>query len=352
MGLFQRNYFTPSNQRHKLKKETQLLFLSRLLRLLKTGYSLLDALEVMKWDKQMIEPTKIIVQSLKNGNTLDEAFKQASFNTTITTYLYFVRANGDIQASIEKCIDMYQQRIEFTAKFQQTIRYPLVLLVLFSILLYFIKHSILPSFADLFSANSVTSSTITMSLVAINIFGTFIWVSFIALLISLIIWKYVKHKISIENQIKIYRHLPIYRSYKRIQTSFLFATHFSSLLKTGISIKDILTIMSSQTQLPILSYYSILMTNELNKGNHISHLLSQAFLLEQQIAHIFQKNADTHALEKDLKVFASIITEELNRKVTKAITYIQPVFFILLAGFIVLIYTTLMLPMFQLIKTI
>lgn len=351
MDLFQKNSLIPSKQ-SKLKKETQLLYLSRLLRLLKNGYSLLDALEVMKWDKQMIEPTTIIVQSLKNGKTLDEAFAQATFNQTITTYLYFVRANGDIQASIGKCIEMYQQRIEFTAKFQQTIRYPLILLVTFSILLYFIKNSILPSFADLFAANNETSSTISLSLVAINIFGTFIWISIIILLISLFVWKFIRHKVSVPNQINIYRRIPIYRNYKRIQTSFLFATHFSSLLKTGMSIKDILTIMSKQKQLPIISYYSILMTDELNRGHHINYLLSQAFLLEKQIAYIFQKNADMQALEKDLKVYAGIITEDLNRKVTKVITYIQPVFFVFLAGFIVLIYVTLMWPMFQLIKTI
>ncbi|ASN05247.1 competence type IV pilus assembly protein ComGB [Virgibacillus necropolis] len=351
MDLFQKKFLIPS-RRIKLKKETQLLYLSRLLRLLKNGYSLLDALDVMKWDNQMVEPTTIIVHALKNGNTLDEAFEQASFNQTITTYLYFVRVNGDIQASLEKCTEMFQQRIEFTAKFQQTIRYPLVLLVIFSILLYFVKNSILPSFSNLFSANNETSSTISLSLAIIDMFGTFIWISIISVFISLLIWKFIRHKISIQDQIKLYQRIPIYRNYKRIQTSFLFATHFSSLLKTGISIKDILTIMSNQKQLPILSYYSILMMNELNRGHHISYLLSQSFLLEKQIAHIFQKNADIHALEKDLKIYAGIITEELNHKVTKAITYIQPVFFVLLAGFIVLIYTTLMWPMFQLIKTI
>ncbi|ASK63207.1 chromosome partitioning protein ParA [Virgibacillus phasianinus] len=351
MGLSLRNYFRKANP-HKLKKEIQLLFLTRLLRLLKNGYSLLDALEVMKWDKQMQASTAIIVQSLKEGSTLDEAFVKASFNSTITTYLYFVKANGDIQASLEKCIEMYQQRMEFTAKFQQTIRYPLLLLIIFSILLYFIKNSILPSFSDLFLTNAVTSSTISISLIVINIFGTFAWAGIVIVLVSFFGWQYIKDKVSIESQLNLYRKIPIYRSYKRVETSFLFATHFSSLLKTGISIKDILTIMSNQTQSPILSYYSHLMTDELNRGHHINYLLTQLFLLEQQIAHIFQKNADAQALEKDLTVYAGIVTEDLNRRITKAISYIQPIFFIILAGFIVLIYITLMYPMFQLIKTI
>lgn len=351
MDLFQRNLLAPVKPK-KLTNEIQLLYLSRLLRLLKTGYSLLHALEIMKWDRQMIDPTKIIIHALKNGSTLDEAFTAAAFNPAITSYLYFVRANGDMQASIEKCIEMYQQRIQYTSKFQQTIRYPLVLLILFSILLYFIKHSILPSFSDLFSANSVTSLTVSISLQAINIFGTFIWISMTIVCVFLVLWKMYRNKISIETQIAVYKFLPVYRGYKRLQTSFLFATHFSSLLKTGISIKDILSIMSNQTQLPIISYYAVLMTGELNKGNLLNHLLSQAILFENQIAHIFQKNADSHALEKDLTAYAGILTDELNRKITKSITYIQPIFFVLLAGFIVLIYTTLMWPMFQLIKTI
>ncbi|WP_430785294.1 competence type IV pilus assembly protein ComGB [Virgibacillus flavescens] len=351
MDLYLRNFFSHT-KRNKLPNEIQLLYLSRLLRLLKTGYSLLDALEVMKWDRHMIEPTKIIIQTLKEGHTLDQAFSDASFNPTITSYLYFVRANGDLQASIEKCMEMYTQRLEFTSKFKKTIRYPLLLLIIFSILLYFIKSSILPSFADLFSANAATSSTVTLSLQIINVFGTLLWISLSTLLFLLIFWKAFRQKISVVRQIRIYQHIPIYRSYKRLQTSFLFATHFSSLLKTGMSFKDILTIMASQSQLPLISHITSLMIKELNKGNHINHLISQTFLFEKQIAHIFQKNSDTSSLEKDLTVYAGIITEELNRKVTKVITYIQPIFFVILAGFIVLIYTTLMWPMFQLIKTI
>lgn len=351
MDLYLRKFFSRTKL-NKLPSEIQLLYLSRLLRLLKTGYSLLDALEVMKWDRHMIEPTGIITQSLKDGNSLDQAFSEASFNSAITSYLYFVRANGDLQDSIKKCMEMYQQRLEFTSKFKRTIRYPLVLLIIFSILLYFIKNSILPSFADLFSANSATSSTVTLSLQVINVFGTLIWISLTILFFLLLLWKLIREKISVAKQISIYQHIPIYRSYKRLQTSFLFATHFSSLLKTGMSFKDILTIMTSQSQLPLISHFTSLMINELSKGNHINHLISQTFLFEKQITHIFQKNSDTSALEKDLTVYAGIITEELNRKVTKVITYIQPIFFVVLAGFIVLIYTTLMWPMFQLIKTI
>ncbi|WP_099158493.1 competence type IV pilus assembly protein ComGB [Virgibacillus ndiopensis] len=351
MALYLKKYTTHIKPK-TIRKELQLLFLKRLSRLLQNGYTLIEALEVIKWDKNLEKPASNVIEALKNGSSLDQAFDKAKFNPIVTSYLFFVQANGDVYATIEKCIYMFEQRLLYVQKFQQVARYPIILLFVFSILLYFIKQSVLPSFLDLFQANSETSSTVYFSMVIIDFLSSFVVVIIILAIVGGGFWQLHKHKISIHKQIKVYSSIPIYRKYKQIQTSFLFATHFSSLLKTGIPIKEILTIMSQQTKLPILSYYSKLMTAELQKGLQLSSLLSQFQLLEKQVAMIFQKNADINALEKDLSVYAELVTEELHRKIMKVITYIQPAFFLVLAGFIVFIYITLMWPMFQLIKTI
>jgi len=146
--------------------------------------------------------------------------------------------------------------------------------------------------------------------------------------------------------------LPVYRKITKLQTSFHFAIHFSTLLKTGMPYKDILDHMTEQKQLPVLSHYSLMIKKELTKGIPIASIISQFSLLEKQLTNIFQNTQNTGALEKDLTIFAELLTEEIERKTIKTITYIQPVFFSILAGFIMFIYITLMWPMFQLIQTI
>lgn len=335
-----------------LNKELQRLFLKRLSRLLHNGYTLVESLEIIQWDNSLKAPAQTITQALKNGNSLDASFEQAHFSSLVTTYLYFVRANGDIHASIDKCLTMFDQRLQYTKKFQQTARYPVILLVVFSVVLYFIKRSVLPSFQNLFQSSAEASSIVSITIIIINLLISALFILIMLALISALLWQINKRKVAIPNQIKLYCTIPFYRKYKQIHTSFLFATHFSSLLKTDLSIKEILTTMSEQVKLPILSYYATLMTEELNRGNQLSSLLSQLQLFDKQIPLIFQKNADTTELEKDLSVYAEFLTEELNRKIMKNLTYIQPVFFFILAGLIVFIYMSLMWPMFQLIKTI
>ncbi|MBP1969740.1 competence protein ComGB [Virgibacillus natechei] len=339
-------------RKERLSNEIQLRFLQRLSRLLSNGYPLIEALDVIKWDKQLTTSATLITNALKNGSSIDQAFDKAAFHPTITAYLYFVRANGDIQGSIDKCLDMYEQRMKYTKKFQQIIRYPLILIFIFSLLLYFIKQYVLPSFEELFQTSTESSSMIAISIVLIDLLSSTVIVLSILLIVGIVIWRFARHKLTISKQINLYRALPIYRKFLKLQTSFLFATHFSTLLKTGMSFKEILIHMSEQNKLPIIAHYSTLITEELMRGLPIIPLLSEMSFLENQLSSIFQKNADVNALEKDLNVYAEFVTEEIQRKIMKIITFIQPLFFIVLASFIIFIYVTLMWPMFQLIQSI
>lgn len=335
-----------------LSPEDQLRFLKRLLRLIKSGYPLINALEVMKWDVRMISTATIVIFKLKSGKTIDQAFGQAKFHPTISAYMYFNRTNGDLQTSIKNSIDIYEQRLKYMKKFQQIIRYPLVLLFFFSLLLYFIKKVVLPSYIDLFPTDSIAASTVILSNLIIEYLGLLAIIFLTIFIFIFILWRKYKDRIGIDQQINLYRFIPIYYPLLRLYTSFQFSTHLSTLLKTGMPFKDVLTNMSNQNKLPIVAYYSSLMTRELSKGLQILPLMSQLTLIEQQLTGIFQENTDMDALERDLTAYSDLLTEEIHLKVMRVITFIQPIFFIILASFIIFIYVTLMWPMFQLINSI
>lgn len=351
MGSYLKKYLTIRRNK-TLPEEIQLRFLKQLARLLENGYSIIDALEVIKWDKQLIKAANQMIESLKHGVPVDQAFEVAKFHHTITTYLYFVKDNGDVLSSIKKSIEMYESRLVYTKKFQDIIRYPLILLFIFSILLYLINEWVLPSFLDIFQSNTSASSMVYFSITLIDYLAQLSFVFIILFMIFFLIWHVNKRRFPIQTQIKVYSAIPIYRKYLRLQTSFQFALHLSTQLKTGMSIKEILANMSQQKKLPIIAYYTSLMTTELSNGFPLKGLLSQLTLFEKQLTIIFQKNTNRFALEKDLTAYSDLLTEELQRKILKAITLVQPIFFILVACFVIFIYLTLMWPMMQMIRTI
>src|SRR5690625_6377299 len=84
-----------------LPKDIQLRFLRRLSRLLSNGYPLIEALEIIKWDDQMMGTAAQMITLLKNGNTIDQAFEKKDFQHTVTSYMYYVRTNEYIQTRID-----------------------------------------------------------------------------------------------------------------------------------------------------------------------------------------------------------------------------------------------------------
>jgi len=336
----------------KLSEQIQLRFLKRLHRFLLNGYPLLEALEAIKWDKELEETANNFIEALKDGTPIDTVFEKTGFHQSISSFLYFIRANSNLVESVGKCAEMYEHRMKNTKQFKQILRYPLILLVISSLVIFFINHNVLPSFQSLLQSSAEAQTTIMVSSFIMNLFEHLFIIGLMSLVIASTIWQFVKKKIEIDQQIKIFNRIPIYRNFLRLQNSFQFATHFSSLLKAGLSLKEILQELTNQNKLPIISFYSNLMTNDLNRGFHISSLLSELVFIEKQLAIIFQKNTDISALEKDLGLYSEMLMEEMQRKVIQVITLIQPIFYILLGSFIVFIYISLMWPMFQLINTL
>lgn len=342
------------NYRNKkpLSAMLQLAFLKRLYRLLTRGYSLSEALDVISWDKRLTLIGEKINQSLYQGKYLDEALTEANFNPLIIIYIYFVRINGDLITSLEKSIEMFEQRITAFEKFKKVSRYPLFLISIFVVLLFLIQQFILPAYSEMFQFHAESAATVQLTFFMFNLSFTIFIVLIMISLIMTIIWHINKQKLSIEKQLEILNYIPVLRNYVRLQTSFYFATHVSLFLKTGMSLKSIIQHLETQEELPIIKYYASIMGNHLSRGYYLDDLLVSLPFIDQQLANIFQQQSDIENLEKDLATYADFVAEYIEENIMKSIMYIQPVTFSLLGIFIVVIYISLLWPMFQLIDAI
>lgn len=340
------------NKNQSLSPSLQIIFLKRLSRLLRRGYSLTEALEVLSWDKQMESIVKTIQQSLYAGENFDEALTKAKFHEMIVIYIYFVRMNGDLLTSLDKSILMFEQRMKALEKFKKVSRYPLFLITIFIFLLLLIKQFILPAYADMFQYHTESAASVEFTFLIFNLLFTLFMILIILVIVAIVIWHIYKKKLSVEKQLRILSYIPIYRQYVRLQTSFYFATHMSLFLKTGLSMKNIMEHMKSQNELPIMQYYASIMINHLGKGYQLKDLLHTLPFIDPALANIFQQHNHIEALEKDLATYADFVSENIEQKLMQFIMVIQPVTFSLLGLFIIIIYFSLLWPMFQLIESI
>ncbi|WP_152656213.1 type II secretion system F family protein [Oceanobacillus sp. CFH 90083] len=334
---------------HKISITTQLQFLQVLQRMLSRGLTLIHALDTMKYYGELEPVSKQVLRHLETGDHLDEAMDRAGFHHSIVSYLFVVREKANIYERIEHCYQLFQQRVHYIRKFQQTVRYPLILLLIFSGLIFFIYSRVIPSFQQLMFGE------LPILLQVVIFLSSWLGYSILVLLIlfgfGLFIWLAVRKNISLETKLTLYKRIPLYRSYQKRQTSFHFAALYSSLLQTGMPMKELLNYMSKQTKLPIISYYAKQMQLEYFKGRSIHGLLTTMEFLENHLTDILSSNIDAKSLAKDLAVYADVSIDTMYQRLQKRIVYIQPIFFSIIGAFIIFIYISLMSPMFELMNT-
>lgn len=352
MGSLRRKFSKIRHDDIQIEHHLQLMFLKRLYRLLSNGYSLIYALDVIAWDDRLKRIANTMKDALLQGKFIDEAFLALKFHKLIVVYLYFVRINGDLITSIEKVILLFEQRLRTLKKLKQVTRYPFMLFIVFFILLLFIKASVLPSYAEMFQSYANSTQTIYIIIYFVNfIIMLFIMIVLCSLLI-VAFWKMYERNMSIEKRLTIYEKVPILNRFTKWQTSFYFATHVSVLLKTGMAMNDILKFMENQNELPIIAYYASLMRHHLQNGYFLDELLATLPFIDSQLTIVFQRSNEREHLEKDLSTYAEMIFENMEQKMISFITYIQPTILIVLGAFIIFIYLSLLMPMFQLINSV
>lgn len=336
----------------QINEQRQLDFIKQLHRLLSNGYSLIDALEMFQWDKQLNKISKRIKDYLLAGDPIDKAFAKEHFHHSITAYLYFSQVHGDLIKSLEKCMTMLEHRLKAMNKFHQVLRYPIILSVFFFGLLIIIKHHVFPSFVSLYESQGNVSSILNISMLVIDIFLMGIIISFVLLIVGTILWFWIKRHLTIQQLKRFYQSLPIIRSYMTLKTSYQLAVHLSSLLKTDLTPIEILKIIAAQNELPIIADTAKQAIEQLLDGVQLSEAFHPFILIDEQFSFILRKNSNMDALKADLAIYVEIVQERIHDNVMKAINVIQPLFLIVIASFIVFLYGSLMWPMFQLIQTI
>ncbi|UOQ47463.1 type II secretion system F family protein [Gracilibacillus caseinilyticus] len=339
----------PFKRHETLSLQIQYQLLHRLELLFRHGYMLNDALDVLLWEKQMVQPARTIKRQLELGQSFVTALSRAHFHDDIVRFLETAIEHGNLADGLTQCCNLLQQRMNFTKKLRSLTRYPLFLFIFFFILLHLLKTSIFPALLQLLQTSQ--NGVFQQAIAVINIiYYGIITLSVILLLLFLFRFSF-QRSITLETKIAVIQKIPIYFRYKRMQTTYLLITHLSSLLKSGLTMKECLEIIKHNQKEDIVHYYATHISSHLANGYQYSTILPHCKLLEPQLDRIMTKERNQDQLQKEFSLYAEHLIAAMERFIKSWLSFLQPLLLSILALFIVFVYLSLMLPMFDYIQT-
>lgn len=329
-------------------------FLQQTGQLLSRGYSLSNSLTLYGLHEKPIIKRAItdMIDQLKNGEQFHNILKEYAFPNDIITYLYFYHyydlATGLIQSG-----KILEKREYFNKRLQKILQYPLLLTWLSFMMLVMLVQFLIPQFIQLFATVHQDIPTVTKlvvlfvkSLPSVALFGLVILFLFALYYVTKI------HRQSPRDKLLLLNHIPFLKKIIELLITYRFSLNVSSLLHSGLSMNEALSVFERQNYSLFLQQEAHAMKTLLNRGERLESILSHRSLYRKELPTIIYQGQINGKLADELTMYAHDLFNQIEETLLKALTIVQPIIFFFVGLLILSMFLSIMLPMLQFLQSL
>jgi type IV pilus assembly protein PilC len=345
-------------RRKKLNLEKFLIFNQQFVTLVRAGLPILKSLDLLAerlTDAKLTPYINAVRDDVRRGVLLSDAFRsQTIFPKIYVTSIMAGEKSGSLVEVLERYITYQKLALSVRKKVLVSLMYPSVLIVLVILLMVFLITYVVPSFATLYNSMSARLPTITLYLIAIGTTArNYVLLGGAAFfgLIFLFFWwskkESAKEKID-RVKIKVPLFGDIWIKYQVAQFSRVLGT----LLTGGIPLVQGLETAADSLGTPLLRKTLDKAGKMVREGQSLSSSLAKTGIFPELSVDMIEVGESTGALPAMLTSVAEFYEEDVNTKMTAALSLIEPAIMIFMGMFVAFVLIALYLPIFSLADTI
>lgn len=329
-----------------MKEAAQLHMIRQLHSLLKSGLSLLDAIQMMGLTN--------IQKSLANGNSLSYSLSRMGFHPFCVSLIQTGEATGDLVDSLSQAAIYLDKQIKLQKKIKKALSYPCIVLFVSSLVLVAMFQWVIPSFENMFANFQAELPWPTRLLIQ----GSH-WIQNYSLIVAIalgslmslfhFIWR--RHTQTQQMVDHLLLTLPIVGSIRRSSLLIQWSRNISLLTSRGVPILEAL----KQTALHSNDWISFNFCAQINVS------LAQGWSLSESIKQISGKSLLSQKEQLQLikvgevsgdlpQMLANIANQEedhLDHMIDQLAQSIEPCFMIIMGLIIACLVISLYLPIFE-----
>lgn len=327
----------------RISDEVLYSFFRELAILLRAGITIDKALEILISSVSHPDFQKIlkdILKDLQQGKSVVDSFRgRKVFNELTLSMISAGESIGNLPQAFENIADYLRFQIQFRREIQNTLTYPLFLVVASFVTLFVIFKFILPRFFSIFGkTNLPLSAKILLTLgYAFSGKGAILFISGLAVLLIL-------YKLGYLSFVRPYFQgfwykIPVVRGLLFQLNLARFSYSMHSMLKGGIEFVDALFLSKNLVNFKELREFLETCIFEIRKGKSISEVFSSSTVFPEIFPHMLRVGEETGNLKNIFLELYNIYDEKFRTSVKRLLTLLEPIIITvtgLIVGFIVI----------------
>ncbi len=315
------------------------------------GYTIVEAINLVSlhYTEADKKDTYNMMELLKEGHSFNEVLQRFHFHEDVLSLLYFSQKHGDLSNALIKSSTLLKRRRKLKQKLIDILRYPILLMLIVFIMLFFMNWVLVPQFVTLFEQMRVNQSWfIQLTLKILTAAPTFITFFFILILCLFLFFHLSWRTLPISKKIQLLLKTPFIRSYFIDYQTYFFAEQTSSLLHAGLSIKECLHVFENQQHHALLNLLAKQVKSELVAGKKFEEIVLSVPYLNNSLSTVVIHGQKNGKLPQQLLDYSESLLHVQQNKLETYLKRLQPILLMFVGLFIMFLYVSIFIPMLQL----
>ena len=335
-------------------------FLMQLSTYIKSGIPLLDSMEILSRQaksKAVKTLYQKIVFELSRGVTFSDCLERQGkvFPKMLINMLKTSEMTGDLTGVLDDMAAYYKRQDSNRKQIINAMTYPSVLLIFAAAVLTFVITYVVPQFTSMYESTGSKLPQITITIIGISDFVTANWywillgIATVVIVISALYKASTKVKYALQY---LTMHIPVVKDIIKYNQLVTFTSTFATLIKHDVFITNSMDILSKITENEI---YKSIINNaivNLSKGNGVSVAFKGHWAFPETAYEMLLTGEKTGKLGEMMEHVSAFYQEEQTNIVTRLKSLIEPIMIVLLAVLVGIILLAVVVPMFDIYKTI
>ncbi|MDO4720201.1 MAG: type II secretion system F family protein [Peptostreptococcaceae bacterium] len=334
------------------------VFCKQMHTMLSAGLPLINAITVMASQSENKTLRQIFTEmqiDLQKGMIFSETMrKHKEFPSLLLNMIEAGEMTGNLDEVLEKMAVHYEKENKINAKIRAAMIYPIVLAVVAVAVIIFVLVGLMPMFVGMFQDAGADLPALTKFFLALSNGIKHYWYIFL-IVITVIVFLISRVLSTTEGKRSWNRmslRLPAIGNSIRMIFTSRFTRTLSTLLGSGISIVDGLTISARVTNNQLVIDHMEDSIETIKKGDLISTTLARTRLFPPMMTSMISIGEESGNIEGMLGKTADYYDQELDEAITKLVSLVEPMMILVMGGIIGLAIISILMPMFDMVKLI
>lgn len=342
-----------------LTKEDTILFARQLALAINSDIPLTQGLELIgeKTDNVALKDVLVnVVDQLNMGEPFSDAINKYEniLSPFFVQMIIIGEQSGTLPEVLEQIAASYEKQLETSNKLKSALTYPIILSILMFGVIVLLVVQVMPMFNDVLASLGGEMPLITRVILSVSLFIRDYFIVIIGIVLILIVGfiLYSKTEKGSYTLDRLKFKLPIQKDLTSSLLAARFARNLGILIQSGMNFQEAFELIKPTMN----NEYAEDMIEEgikdLNNGEALDEVIEKMELFPWLLMKLFAVAARTGQMDKALKTAAVEMEKEVDNRLTRLTTVVEPVLIIILSLIVGVILISVVLPVVNIMNSI